>query len=282
MTSSEMETNLLDIITSKLNTNKKIKVIAIQGPSTSGKTTLSFALQVLLKLANKSCYVLNLDDFFQTKPQNDEFYDYENPSIIRWDKVFHLLKSFDEEREVLEIFKFKFKNSLSSGPIYIDNPKPEYLIVEGLHSHYLFSDEFFCFKEVKFNKSLEQIDFDVAFKKNPMNYQNFSVLKIGLTIGKNEMIEIRSKRDAKERSFDDETIRKQLEYVWQGTEKWIYNYKKTKPDIIIENGTFNFECLNLLKMCFIKYWVQYEGLNMNIFNLSPFKVPEFTDCEKNT
>lgn len=277
MPSANMETNLLEIITKKLSNDKKIKVIVIQGPSTSGKTTLTFALHMLLKIAKKTCYILNLDDFYQTKPKTDEYYDYESPSILQWEKIINVLKGLDSKNQILETYRFKFQDSHSNGPIFIDNPKPEYIIIEGLHSHYLFSDEFFCFDEIKSNKKIEEINFNKAFKQNQLNFKNFAVLKIALTFDKERQMEIRSKRDMEERNRDEERIKKQLEYLWQSTETWVYNYKKTKPHIIIENGSFNIEFLGMLKRSLLRYWIQEEGLVLSDFNESPFILPDFSD-----
>ncbi|KCZ81752.1 hypothetical protein H312_00792 [Anncaliia algerae PRA339] len=259
-------------IAQKFNKRENLKVICIQGPSASGKSTLCDSIRFLLRAAGKEVFVLNIDNFLQTKPKNVDYYDFDSPATIQWNKVNEILKAFDNKEEKLAIYRYSYKDSESSGPVLIDNKNPEYLIVEGLYAHYLFSDYFFDIENISPLKSHDQIA-DV-YVKNNFKFNNFSVLKIAFSISKEKMMEIRVKRDSQKRKIDSSFVEWQInEQTWPATEKWVYNYEITQPDLILENGSFNYDGLISLKKGFIKFWEQNESFDINSFYKSPYTIP---------
>ncbi|KCZ77209.1 hypothetical protein H311_01784 [Anncaliia algerae PRA109] len=263
-------------ILEKFKNCNNMKVICIQGPSASGKSTLSDAIRFLLRTAGKNVFVLNIDNFYRTKPKNNEYYDFDNPGTILWDKVYEILQAFDNKEDKLNIYRYSFQNAESTGPIQIDNKKPEYLIIEGLFAHYLFADHFFDTKNVTPQKRLNEIE--NSFVKNTFKFNNFSVLKIALTISKDKLLDVRLKRDTQKRKKNIDLIKWQVnEQVWPATEKWIYKYEITKPDLVIDNGSFNFDDLIVFKKGLIKFWKLNENYDTNFLYRSPYTIPSYKE-----
>lgn len=116
---------------------KKIKVILLAGPSSSGKTTTSRKLKIYLNCAGFQPITVGMDDFFvdrkdNPKDENGE-YDYECLEAID-------LKLFDEtikkliagEKVIMPSYNFytgkkEFKNELQLG-------ENEIIIIEGIHA----------------------------------------------------------------------------------------------------------------------------------------------------
>ncbi|RVD92161.1 hypothetical protein TUBRATIS_13480 [Tubulinosema ratisbonensis] len=262
----------LEEITNKFKDTTKINVISIQGPSASGKSTLSKMLYFLLVCLNQKCFVINLDKFLKTKEKNDLFYDYDNPGCYQWDKITRLLEAFDRNEPKLEVYEYYFKESLSTGPIFKDNPRPAYLIVEGLHANYLFSNQFFNLQTLNPTIKLESISHLNEFVPQTQKYINFNVLKFSLKISEQKMVEIRTKRDIKERNLTPEKVSYLLKMVWPATLRWVYRNEITKPDIEIDEGTFNVEEVRLVYEAFVRFLVMKNEFKRSDWESSIFKL----------
>ena len=116
---------------------KKVKVILIAGPSSSGKTTFSKRLSVQLMVNGIRPVNLSLDNYFvnrENTPKDEKGeYDYETIDALDIetfsDNIIHLLKG-----EEIEIPKFSFE----TGQRYYDGEKLKInknnvIIVEGIH-----------------------------------------------------------------------------------------------------------------------------------------------------
>ncbi|KAG0435245.1 Uridine-cytidine kinase B [Dictyocoela muelleri] len=218
----------------KWSENKKIKVIALQGPSTAGKTYLSNKLKEFFTNLDKKVMVISLDDYYIPKPKNAKIYDFDNPAALNWQQIIQLLQDINDFKPILKTYKYSFEGSKSVGPIFIDNPYPEFLIIDGIYSLYLFSNIFFDLK--RYDPQKETLP---LFIQNNLIFDNFSVINILMTTCKKRMYEIRLKRDLSERGKDKSTILFQLDkQTWPATEKWVYN-NLLKVDILFWHGSFN-------------------------------------------
>ena len=223
---------------SKLNNNwsqkYKTKVLSIQGPSTAGKTYLSKKIESFLVNLNKKVMVISMDDYYLPRSADALVYDFDNPGALNWKALTDLLTSIDQKEEHLKIYKYSFEGSKSIGPLIIKNTFPEYLIIDGIYSLYLFSPIFFDLQ--KYDPTQQT---DALFVKNPFTFNNLAPLNILLTTCKQKMFNIRMQRDFMERGKSKEMIEFQLNnQVWPATKKWVLN-PKLKVDQLFWHGTFN-------------------------------------------
>lgn len=264
---------LIDLLSSKFSKSDQICIISIQGPSTSGKSTLSKILWYTLLILKQKCYVLNLDSFIRTKQVMSDYYDYDNPGVYQWEKIRNVLTAFHDKHKTLDLYEYSFSKSQSTGPIVRDNPFPKFLIVEGLHANYLFSDWFFNLEIVKPTVSADILPQEDLFVREKTNWPNFSVLKLQLRIEKEKMYKVRLKRDACERGLDLDTIKRQLCMVWAATELWVFNDRITQPDITLDNGTFGMNGLAEFLNCFVRFLISKSEFTHEDWVNSPYKIP---------
>jgi len=117
---------------------KKVKVIFIAGPSSSGKTTFSQRLAEQLKLDGKNSIPLAMDNYFQDKEfipkdENGE-YDYENVTNVDIELFEEHLLDMLEGYEV-EVPEYNFKESRKEYKgRKIRLKENDILIVEGIHA----------------------------------------------------------------------------------------------------------------------------------------------------
>ena len=125
-------------IARKIFFDKNIKIVLISGPSSSGKTTFSKKLQLLLKGCGLNPKTISIDDYFvdreKTPLDEDGNYDYENLNAIKVDQFNRdLNKLLNGEKVKIPTYNFILGKSE-----YIDEPMElgdkEVLIIEGLHA----------------------------------------------------------------------------------------------------------------------------------------------------
>lgn len=157
--------------------NKKIKVIVIHGPTTSGKTTFANNLYKCLNEESRTLKI-HLDDYFRTVANEDySKFDFDNPSVVDWNKVHQLIESIDQEEKFLPIYKFCFITRMSKGPFLIENIFPEILIIEGIYSMNIFSN--YVFDIDKFNPTDSSRE---GYAENSRKYKNFGILNIKMVL----------------------------------------------------------------------------------------------------
>ena len=125
-------------MTKRIYCDKNIKVVLISGPSSSGKTTFSKKLQLLLRGCGLHPKTISIDDYFVDRdktPLDDEGnLDYESINAIKLDQFNRdLNKLLNGEKVKIPTYNF----ILGKGE-YIDEPMElgnnEILIIEGLHA----------------------------------------------------------------------------------------------------------------------------------------------------
>lgn len=125
-------------IVRRIYNDKNIKIILISGPSSSGKTTFSRKLQLLLKGCGLSPKTISIDDYFvdreKTPLDEDGNYDYESLKSIRVDQFNRdLNKLLDGDKVKIPTYNFILgKSEYIEEPMELKNN--DILIIEGLHA----------------------------------------------------------------------------------------------------------------------------------------------------
>ena len=243
--------------------NNRKRVICVQGPSTSGKSTISSKIEEILNRRGKKFFILHLDNYYKSLPVSPGIYDFDNPGALNWKNIFSLIEAIHNEGEYLEIYDYSYITSESFGPRVIKNPRPEYLIIEGIYSFYIFSHIFFDmskYSPLRSNKDNEEV-----FVENSHSFPNFKVIKLLLTTSKKKMLETRIARDVSERNKTMEQIKFQiLNQTWPATERWIYK-RRMESDIVIENGIFNTEKMGEFLEALERYFVEEKKISDHCF-----------------
>merc|ERR1711973_320734 len=119
---------------------KKIKVIAIHGPTTSGKTTFCDNLHAMIK-DEVRVMKIHLDDYYKTCSHVDVHdFDFDNPAVLDWTKIHALIRSINDGDEYLPTYSYDFVTRESVGPKMIKNTYPQVLIVEGCYALNIFNN----------------------------------------------------------------------------------------------------------------------------------------------
>lgn len=222
-------------IADKIYENKdRVKVIAIAGPSSSGKTTFSKRLSIQLKLLGFDPYAISLDDYFVDRehtPRKDSGeYDFESIKALDV-KLFneHLRILLDGGEISLPKFDFLTGNRLDSGRRFKMN-KDTLIVIEGIHG---LNEELTksVLKENKFKiyiSALTQLNID---DHNRMPTTDVRMLR-------------RMVRDYETRGRDAETTIVGWPSVREGEDKNIFPYQE-EADIMF-NSTLVYE-MSILK-----------------------------------
>ncbi len=213
---SEIEQNrrLFDIVRD-IEGKRKIKVVLIGGPSSSGKTTTAKKLELYLKSVGINTYFISLDDYFLDKektPKNDDGeYDFESVNALNIDLFNKQLEQLLNHEEVLVPHynfltgKSEFKDKrvkLASNDI---------LIIEGLHT---------------LNDDLtESINDDQKYKIyiSPLTSVNIDNHN-RITTTDNRLLR-RMTRDYRFRGYDASSTLERWPKVREGEEKYIFPYQ---------------------------------------------------------
>ena len=136
--SENIQNNSLFKIAETIYNNKKLKLILLAGPSSSGKTTTSKKLELFLKGFGLNPIAISIDNYFvdrdKTPRLSDGSYDFESLNSINVELFNKNLKDLLEGKEVtLPVYNFiTGKSELSDESIKLG--EKEILIVEGLHA----------------------------------------------------------------------------------------------------------------------------------------------------
>lgn len=231
-----------------LHQNKKPLLILIQGCTCSGKTTFANYLHAHLEKVITTT-MISLDNYYK-QVNHDYFnseitsYDFDNPKAFEWNNLSKTLKGYINKDDIIFKYNYDFNKSLST-EYKVKNTYPKIIILEGLYSFNLFSDNKFDLTKLNPYKSALEYD-DVPLELNDASLRNqFITLKIMLTMNKDDIKNILLYRNANYRNSDDVThnfntilINKFNHYIWPATEKWGLLGKK-EADVIIVGGTRN-------------------------------------------
>ena len=136
--SENIQNNSLFKIAETIYNNKKLKLILLAGPSSSGKTTTSKKLELFLKGFGLNPIAISIDNYFVDRDKTprlpDGSYDFESLNSINVELFNKNLKDLLDGKEVtLTVYNFiTGKSELSDESIKLG--EKEILIVEGLHA----------------------------------------------------------------------------------------------------------------------------------------------------
>ena len=136
--SENIQNNSLFKISETIYNNKKLKLILLAGPSSSGKTTTSKKLELFLKGFGLNPIAISIDNYFLDRDKTprlpDGSYDFESLNSINVELFNKNLKDLLDGKEVtLPVYNFiTGKSELSDESIKLG--EKEILIVEGLHA----------------------------------------------------------------------------------------------------------------------------------------------------
>ena len=136
--SENIQNNSLFKIAETIYNNKKLKLILLAGPSSSGKTTTSKKLELFLKGFGLNPIAISIDNYFVDRDKTprlpDGSYDFESLNSINVELFNKNLKDLLNGKEVtLPVYNFiTGKSELSDESIKLG--EKEILIVEGLHA----------------------------------------------------------------------------------------------------------------------------------------------------
>ena len=136
--SENIQNNSLFKIAETIYNNKKLKLILLAGPSSSGKTTTSKKLELFLKGFGLNPIAISIDNYFvdrdKTPKLPDGSYDFESLKALNIKLFNENLKDLLDGKEVtLPVYNFiTGKSELSDESIKLG--EKEILIVEGLHA----------------------------------------------------------------------------------------------------------------------------------------------------
>ena len=136
--SENIQNNSLFKISETIYNNKKLKLILLAGPSSSGKTTTSKKLELFLKGFGLNPIAISIDNYFLDRDKTpilpDGSYDFESLNSINVELFNKNLKDLLDGKEVtLPVYNFiTGKGELSDESIKLG--EKEILIVEGLHA----------------------------------------------------------------------------------------------------------------------------------------------------
>lgn len=220
-------------------------IIAIQGSTSSGKTTLSSYLHDVLG-SSYSCrpVLLHTDDYYKNKPlENLEDYqalqyDFDNPASLDWDALRESIMSYlgGERMSIASRYDFVTKERAQ---IAVPNPNANVIIVEGIFAHNLFNTMMLNVEELDplcRNKVVSSHFVPNTFQSC---FGDFSILKVFLTMDRELMkttrIEVdlgRSKLTREESSTNFDRL------VYPGTIAWFIPSAQDSH-IVVHNGTRN-------------------------------------------
>jgi uridine kinase len=202
--------------------SKELKMVMVSGPSSSGKTTTTYKLELRLKKMGMRFAPLIVDNYFfdlDLHPK-DEFgdYDFETPQALDLDLINNHLKRLADGEEVLIPF-YDFK----SGKRYLDRTplkikENEVLLIDSLHGLYPeFSKEIPAIQ--KFKLYLEPL---LQMKGNDGKYIRWTDIRLIR----------RMLRDSVHRAYKPEQTLLHWHYVRSSEKRTILPYSNTADYIV--------------------------------------------------
>lgn len=243
------------------NTGQKF-LIAIQGSSSSGKSTIAENIYRMMKSNKVEVFMLSLDCYYKTYKHTDlREYDFDNPGALDWEKIDGVLNAIDNDEEFIPTYSYSFITKKCDGPIYIKNNRPSVVIIEGIYAFNPINE--YQFNIEKFDPLQTAKKINDEFVRNTKKY-TFRMLKVKLSMCKSKSLEVRIERDVKQRNKPKEESLLQFEnQVWPATQKWVNN-DIFMEDLKIVHGSFNEDVVIVLieelANYFIEKKVRIDGL----------------------
>lgn len=214
-------------------------LIAIQGPTCSGKTTFSKAIMKCLKGNNIRCKHIGLDNYYKSTGTQVKNYNFDNPAALDWGQIKKVLRAIENNDKVITNQRYSFKTWESE--LYEEvNIYPQFVILEGIYAFNSINDYVFDINKMDpFKKQSENIYELVSNDYKP----TFKILKLYLPMCKEASLACRTVRDIEERFYTSIQIKQQFEiYTWPSNLRWNANSEEN-ADISISHGTHNLkEC----------------------------------------
>ncbi len=206
-----------------------IRIIAIAGPSSSGKTTFSKRLRVELLSRGIKPYMISIDDYYQPRSKapldekgNPDLEHIESLDIELFNE--HLTKLVNNEEVTLPIFDFNSGKRLWGKKIQVPVDSP--IIIEGIHA---LNDR--LTPGISLNQKFKifiapqtQLHID---NHNPINFTDLRLLR-------------RMVRDQQFRNASAEETLSMWESVRAGEFKWIYPFQENADYVFNSELTYEF------------------------------------------
>lgn len=238
---------------------KRLNIIAIQGGSCSGKSTIAEYLHNQLNSFSIPNTLIGLDNYYKTFPgdrKNIGAYDFDNPAAFNWTGLKSTLNAYINRYPIVPHCTYD-KDEMISRTVYKPNVYPKVILIEGIFAFNLINDLVFNIDEFDDFNSNKVINKE--YIENEMNLENCSILKIMLYLDKNKMMEVRAKRDLRTgHATVEESRHRFITKIWPGTERWVYS-PVFRPDIVLEGGSFNIEKSTLLTSKILEIYDCFDG-----------------------
>ncbi|KAM0687169.1 Uridine kinase, partial [Conglomerata obtusa] len=266
---------------------KKKYLIALQGSSSSGKSTLANNMYQLFIACGFRCYLLELDKYYKTFEWSEdkiqrEFsilnYNFDNPAALDWGKIHNTLRAIDNDEDFIPTYEYSFISKICSGPINIKNNYPNIIFVEGIFALNTINKIVFDLKTFSPYSEIENNQNEYI---QNINKYRFNVLKVKLTVCKKKSLEIRAGRDVIQRGKSKALAIAQFEkFVWPATIKWVNN-EVFEEDIQIIHGSFNHKTklfIGAISFFFLGKCVTIKNLKFNGDFAANFNVECSGEC----
>lgn len=229
---------------------KKKYVIAIQGVSTSGKSTFVKKLKdVLVDRCRMSCKIMTvstdnfyINDPFKEKTQEEiSRYDFDNPASIDWYAMFDCFKSYlsDDKKCIKSSYDFISKTRSETT---VENPGFNVIIVEGIFAHNLFNEKIFNIPQYDSLNSAKEITVPYIENTYVNKLPSFKILKLFLDLDRETMLRARIRVDRlREKISKDESIARFNNFVYPATLKWVKTANSCNSHKVLSKGTRNIE-----------------------------------------
>ncbi|HHW79658.1 MAG TPA: nucleoside kinase [Acholeplasmataceae bacterium] len=209
-----------------------IRLIAIAGPSSSGKTTFSNRLRVELRSRGINPVMISIDDYYLGRdkaPKNaDGTADLEHVEALDIELFNHDIAALIRGEEVtLPIFDFKTNSRLKGKTIKVDKSSP--IIIEGIHAlNNILTESVPNYQKYKIYIAPQtQLHID---NHNPISITDLRLIR-------------RLVRDSKYRNTSAEQTFDMWSSVRRGEFKWIYPYQNEANFVYNSELTYEFGVL---------------------------------------
>lgn len=255
--SKTISNSIHDFFTGNFNPNSKY-IIALQGCSTSGKTTLAHRIKLFFEEAH-ACkpFVFSTDNFYKSDPEFTlpNSYDYDNPGALDWELMFESLKSFIEGKQECNYSLYDFQKCIRKD-ISIQNSGFNLIIIEGIFAHSLLSEKTFNTELFDPTNTFKAINPSVARTHNKyfefLN-QNTKILPIYLDLEDESIISNRIEVDKQRTNrSEEESANYTKKHVIRSTKEWIRT--TWMPESIKINRELNPEMISMVLYSITKYF----------------------------
>ena len=131
--------NRLDEVAEAVCANSSVRIVALSGPSCSGKTTTANKLISELESRGKRVHVVSIDDFFYDKDKLAEISngktDYDSIKTIDFEALVECVRGIFSDGETL-VPRFDFKLGKRVGYVKYDPDENDLFIFEGIQAIY--------------------------------------------------------------------------------------------------------------------------------------------------